>query len=262
MPLKVFVVFHKTLDPGCYAALYPDEFDAITFVAVRPDVPKTYDATRFTRVVNEWELPIYDPTLQDLGYCENSAMWHAHKNGLYEPGDAVLFLQWDMVLDPGCIRYAAANVARAPLYCVRTTIDKFGLYFPEGKPLDLLLEACNSSQTTFQQPFDSDAVFPLNNAFVVPGRDLSAVLEWSFSMRETVERACKDQSIYTHLEPHTWKRIGVVYEHLHALAFGCMYPKEVWRGLPNVWHPTSHSAAVTPQRVLDAVGTDFGCGFK
>ena len=52
MPLKVFVVFHETLNPGCYSALDADEFETITFVAVRPDVPKNYDATRFTRVVN------------------------------------------------------------------------------------------------------------------------------------------------------------------------------------------------------------------
>lgn len=189
-------------------------------------------------------------------------MWHVHKNGLYEPGDAVLFLQWDMVLDPGCILYAAASVARAPLFCVSVPFDKFKVYFQEGQPLDLLVEACNSFQSTFQRPLDTDTVLPLNNAFAVPGRDLSAVLEWSFSMRETVEKACKDPSVWAHLEPHSWKRIGVAYEHMHALAFGCLYPKEAWRGMPGVWHPTSHTAAVTPQRVLNAVGTDFGCGFK
>jgi hypothetical protein len=261
--LRVFVVFHETLNPACYADLDPDEFEALTFIAVNPDVPKTYDADLFTRVVKEWELPRYDPSLQKLGYCENSAMWHAHLNGLYGPEDGVLFLQWDMILDKGSIRTAAHSVTRSPLSCVWVSWDKFGVFFPPGRPLDLLAEACNSFQTTFGRALacEEEVMYPLNNAFAVPGRDLSAVLEWAFSLRPAVEAACADPAEWEHMAPHTWKRAGVVYEHLTALAFGNLYAGS-WRALPGVWHPTSHSAAVTPRRVLDAVGSDFGCGFK
>lgn len=259
MDLRVFVVFHETLDPACYAALDPDEFAALTFFAVNPDIPKTYDADLFSRVVNEWELPQYDDTLQKMGYDENSAMWHAHANGLYGPDDSVLFLQWDMILDKGCIRAAANAVKSSPAYCVRVGWDKFGVYFPAGRSLDLLAEACNSFQTAFRRALKfEEAEYPLNNAFAVPGRDLSAVLEWSFSLRAVVEAACEDPADWAHLDVR--RRRGFVYEHLHALAFGNLY--DSWRGLPGVWHPTSHSAAATPQRILDAVGLDFGSGFK
>lgn len=257
--LRVFIVFHETLNPACYAALDPDEFAALTFIAVNPDVPKTYDAGLFGRVIKEWELPQYDGALQKLGYCENSAMWHAHVNNLYGPDDRVLFLQWDMVLDKGCIR--AAAVSQKPMYCVCVGWDKFGNLFPAGRPLDLLAEACNSFQTTFRRALKFDDVrFPLTNAFAVPGRDLSAVLEWAFSLRGVVEAACADPADWEHMAPQTWKRVGIVYEHLTALAFGNVY--DSWGAMISAWHPTSHPAAMVPRRVLDAVGPDFGCGFK
>lgn len=262
MPLKVFVVFHETLDPGCYETLDPEEFELITFLAVNPAIPKTYYAERFTRVINEWELPEYDGTLQEMGYCENSAMFHAHKNGLYEPGDIVLFLQWDMVLEKGCIRAVAAAAEKRPVFCVQVAFSKFEVFFPPGIPMDLLIDACDSFQVAFQRPFGTEAVFPLNNAFAVPGRDLSAVLEWAFSLRERVEKACENSEDWEHVGENVWKRIGIVFEHLTALAFGNLYDKNIWLHLPGVWHPTSHAASQTPQRVLDAVGTDIGCRFK
>jgi hypothetical protein len=261
--LKVFVVFHETLHPGCYEALDADEFDMLTFVAVNPSVPKTYDATRFARVIREWELPVYDPTLQESGYCENSVLWHAHLNGLYAPEDRVLVLQWDMALESGAIR-AAASSTSARMTCVRVEWSHFGWYFRDEATMSLLSSICNSFQDTFRVPIAGAAsLYPLNNAYVLDGATLSRVVEWAMSMREVVEAGCADADPWLHLgERHLWKRIGLVYEHAMALALGSLFPSDTWSMLPGVWHPSSHAASDTPPAILEAVGTDLGCGFR
>ena len=261
--LKVFVVFHETLHPGCYEALDADEFDMLTFVAVNPSVPKTYDETRFTRVIKEWELPTYDPTLQERGYCENSVLGHAHLNGLYAPGDRVLFLQWDMALERGAIR-AAASSSSARMTCVRGGWNHFGVYFPGHANGLLLSSVCNSFQETFRVPVALEtSLYPLNNAYVLDGATLSRVIRWAMSLREIVEAGCADPSPWLHLgERHLWKRVGLVYEHVMALALGSLYAPATWGWLSGVWHPSSHTASETPPAILEAVGTDLGCGFK
>lgn len=264
--LKVFVVFHERLHPGCYEALDPDEFDALIFVAVNPSIPKTYDETRFKNVLHEWELPVYDPTLQERGYCENSVLWHAHVNKLYAPGDRVLLLQWDMALEKGTIRNAEILTRDAPMTCVRQGWDHFADYFTKSEcSLSLLSDICNSFQDTFGVPVPfHKALYPLNNAYVMRGEMLSAVLKWAMSLREVVERGCADPGAWSHLGPsYVWKRIGLVYEHVMAVALGSLFPHDTWNfTLPGVWHPSSHTAADTPPAILEAVGRDLGSGFK
>lgn len=264
--LKVFVVFHERLRPGCYEALDADEFDMLTFVAVNPSVQKTYDETRFTRVIREWELPVYDPTLQERGYCENSVLWHAHLNNLYSPGDRVLFLQWDMALEKGAIRNAEILSRGAPTTCVRAGWGHFEVYFSRNEhTMSLLSEICNSFQDAFGMPvLFGETLYPLNNAYVLEGAALSAVVEWAMTLREVVEAGCADPAPWSHLGPsYVWKRVGVVYEHVMALALGCLFPRDTWNFVfPGVWHPASHTAAETPPAILEAVGTDLGCGFK
>lgn len=265
MAFKVFVVFHETLHPGCYEALEPEEFELLTFVAVNPSVPKTYDATRFTNVVREWELPTYDPTLQERGYCENSVLWHAHANGLYAPTDRVLLLQWDMALEKGAIRNAEALTRESPATCVRGSWKHFAVYFSANeRTVSLLSEVCNSFQEAFGVPVRFDSLYPLNNAYVLDGAALSRVVEWASTLRGVVEAGCADPAPWSHLgERHLWKRVGVVFEHAMALALGSLWPAETWRlTFPGVWHPSSHTAAETPPAILEAVGRDLGCGFR
>ena len=256
--LKVFVVFHETLLPACYEALDAEEFDMLTFVAVNPAIPKAYDEARFAKVVKEWELPEYDPTLQDRGYCENSVLWHAHANGLYAPEDRVLLLQWDMALETGAIRRAEILTRHVPLTCVRVDWPHFGVYFGANeRTLSLLSDVCNSFQDAFGVPVVFDAMYPLNNAYVVKGEVLSRVVEWAMTLRDTVETACADPADWAHVgdDAYVWKRIGLVYEHVMGLAMGCVYPRDAWRlQLRGVWHPSSHAVKDVPPEVLAAVG--------
>lgn len=260
MPLKIFVVFHERLDPRCYQDLEPEEFEALTFLAVNPDIPKRHDPAVFPNVIKEWELPVYDPTLQNLGYCENSALWHAKWNGLYAEGDHVAFLQWDMVLEKGSVKAVADSVGSAPLWSTSVGWEKMGWCFKDN--VDLLAEICNAYQDRFRAPLAFNKTrYPMGNVYALPAQDLNHILDWAIGLRDAVERECKDAKAWAHFDA-PWKRIGIVYEHIMAIGVGNLYDKMSWRPMTGVWHPTAHTFKDTPPHVIDLVGADFACGFK
>jgi hypothetical protein len=96
----IFIVFHSKIFHECYSTI-PDETlkNNFTFVAVNPKIPKSYKAdihkNRYN-VINEWELPIYNPDLQNLNQRENSVLYHVHANGLHLKYNKIGFFQYDM----------------------------------------------------------------------------------------------------------------------------------------------------------------------
>lgn len=254
MPLRVFVIFHDRLDERCYETLTPLEFETITFVAVRPDIPKHYNAQRFTRVIKEWELPEYDPSLQALGYCENSVLWHAMRNGLYAPDDVVMFLQWDMVLAKFALAHVMANFDDdAPLFNVTISGTRFTECLPES-----LVRSIRDSwvgragEATGEDTEFLNHRFPLCNLYAVRGRVLTQALEWAMSppMRRMAEDAAADDAAWEGcLDLHPWKRTGVIMEHAMGLAVG--YAFDSCRDLAGIYHPTSHTIDALPPPIQD-----------
>lgn len=66
--LQIFVVFHKYIFDECYKNI-PDDllYKYFTFIAVNKDIPKTYTQNKY-KVINEWDLEIYDNSFQERGY--------------------------------------------------------------------------------------------------------------------------------------------------------------------------------------------------
>jgi hypothetical protein len=59
--IQIFVVFHHTLFDECYQHIPDDVLHKyFTFFAVNDQIVKTYTPNKY-KVVNEWELPMYDP---------------------------------------------------------------------------------------------------------------------------------------------------------------------------------------------------------
>ena len=85
--MQIYIVFHKEIFDECYETIPADLLQKyFTFVAVNPSIPKIFDATKY-KVINEWELPVYDPTFQERGYNENSVIHHVYANNLHKNYD-------------------------------------------------------------------------------------------------------------------------------------------------------------------------------
>lgn len=62
---QIFIVFHKHIFDECYTHI-PDDilYTYFTFIAVNPSIKKYYTPNKY-KVINEWELPIYDKSFQE-----------------------------------------------------------------------------------------------------------------------------------------------------------------------------------------------------
>ena len=82
--MQIFVVFHKFIFDECYLNIPQNILDTyFTFIAVNETIPKSYQQNKY-KVINEWDLPIYDKTFQEKGYNENSAIYHVFINNLHK----------------------------------------------------------------------------------------------------------------------------------------------------------------------------------
>lgn len=115
MSLQVFVIFHDGLDKRNYELLDKDEFDLLTFVAVNENIqPKNFDSEFFKNVMNEWELPVYDPKLQMRYICdetmepkspfnETGVHWHLAHNNVCT-SEYIYVCHNDMIFTKGSLR--------------------------------------------------------------------------------------------------------------------------------------------------------------
>jgi hypothetical protein len=94
--IHIFVVFHKYIFDECYKHI-PQEilYKYFTFIAVNPKIEKCYTKNKY-KIINEWDLPIYDSTFQERGYNENSAIYHIYINNLHKKYNYIGFFQYDM----------------------------------------------------------------------------------------------------------------------------------------------------------------------
>lgn len=101
--LEIFVIFHKRLYPEMYSDLEADEYESLWFIAVNEDIPKEYDRTIFPNVINEWDLPIYNPRYQKSNWANGGTNHHIIMNGLGTQ-EYIGFVQYDMKFPKGSIR--------------------------------------------------------------------------------------------------------------------------------------------------------------
>ena len=82
--IQIFIVFHKKIFDECYENIPHDIlYKYFTFFAVNKNIEKHYTQNKY-KIINEWELPIYDKTFQERGYNENSSIYHVYTNNLHK----------------------------------------------------------------------------------------------------------------------------------------------------------------------------------
>jgi hypothetical protein len=106
--LKLFIVFHKTLDQRLIFPHFTDEEIAKWFMFYGVNIEKTNkkiigkDGFEYTDLVNtpgvtlEYQLDTYNPELQQLGYMETSCFLHILSNQLSPDVDLIGVTQYDM----------------------------------------------------------------------------------------------------------------------------------------------------------------------
>jgi hypothetical protein len=171
--LQIFVVFHKKIFDNCYSDVPQEILDKyFTFIAVNEKIPKEYDREKYN-VINEWELPIYDPSFQERGYNENSALYHVYVNQLYKPYQYIGFCQYDMVFSKDTIDDIVDNIQEDICFsiCDRTFIECIQAI--ERNTTGLLL---NYFQQYFNKKFSGAKTYPLNNTFVISTKFFSGIM--------------------------------------------------------------------------------------
>jgi hypothetical protein len=97
--IKIFNIWHNKLFDKCYEQLDVNSLNDIIMYDVNPKYNKIYNADKNYNIMREYELNIYDKTLQENNYCQTSCLYHIFINNLYKDLDYIGFIQYDMILD-------------------------------------------------------------------------------------------------------------------------------------------------------------------
>ena len=249
MPLKLFVVFRERIDDVCYAQLSEEERSCLTFFAIDRDVPKEYDAAKYT-VVNEWELPEYDPFLCEVGFGETSAMWHVFTNKLYDSAvDHVGFVRSDVVFARGSVDGIIGALLGPPQCLVDYSGHSITACFKDdSNTLDII---ANGFQDFYRLPFNLQHLrFPLLNTWVLRASDFDSLVPWTMSVADAVLASCQsgergndgldgdgDVDVRDG-DGDARDRVGIVFEHMMGIGLGNLYTKP-WRRMYGLWTPVS-----------------------
>jgi hypothetical protein len=203
-PFQFFVVFHKELFDECYSQIPQDALDKyFTFIAVRPDIEKTYTPNKY-KIINEWELPVYNPMFQERGYNENSAMYHVFANNLHSPYDYVGFFQYDMNFRNNIVATVERYRTSAPSVFYHQAFDfRFAL---GGMDPDVLSKILKSWETFHGRPFRRNTEFILWNTFVSPSEVFARIMNWVTTLYDLLD------------SDFTKRDIGSAYERVMAIA--------------------------------------------
>ena len=208
---QIFVVFHKNIFDECYSTI-PDKIlqEYFTFIAVNPTIPKVYTANKY-KIINEWEFPIYDPTFQERGYNENSALYHIYANGIHNNYKRIGFFQYDMIFNSNVPETIAKSMNSFALekysfnFCNVTTWN-------ELKTSEFVV---NDYETFFNVKFSKDKLYPLLNSYVIRSQLFEKIMKWVIQLYPKMYPWCVQLPNQSH-QGH----IGMIYERVMAYALG------------------------------------------
>lgn len=210
---QLFVIFHKKIYDECYESIPQDILDKyFTFVAVNPDIPKTYTNDKY-KIINEWELPHYNPLFQQKGYNENSAIYHLKANGLHKQYKYVGFFQYDMKFGADVVDTILNHMYEQPT-CFYIEAYNFTFCCAEtwNEP-HVIKEFVRSYQTFYDKHMglSDEAVYPLFNTYVIPVETYERVMSFVESLYWNIDRIVIQQH---------FGHIGGLFERVMALTIG------------------------------------------
>jgi hypothetical protein len=112
----LYVIFHKFLVSECYETLSGENLEAhVRFLAVNAGIKKEVPTPLEPLVIQERQLPWYNPFLQFNRFCETSAFYHAWKNPeLFLKNNTYIgFLHYDMLLKREAIEFLEKEIPAA-----------------------------------------------------------------------------------------------------------------------------------------------------
>jgi hypothetical protein len=210
---QIFIVFHKNIFDECYQNI-PDDllYKYFTFLAVNKNISKTYTQNKY-KVINEWELPIYDNTFQERGYNENSAIYHVYANNLHKDYNYIGFFQYDMKFNDNIVDFLQKNITTKPSYfCFENYDYHFCSYQTWHEPITLNY-IISEYEAYFKKPFNKDTKYPLYNSYVIPVEIYEKIMKWVIQLYDKFYPWCIEPPNCT-----VFGHIGVVYERIMAYA--------------------------------------------
>ena len=211
MNIQIFVVFHRNLFDECYKNIPPDVLQKyFTFVAVNESIPKKYTAGKY-KILNEWELPVYDRTFQERGYHENSVIYHVYANNLHKDYTHIGFFQYDMVFSDNIIDFIQMH-GGARKYFPMSLYTFNGCRWGEDATLEYVIK---DYESFFNVKFSRTCQYPLLNSYVIPIDTYEKVMKWIVQLYPKFYPWCVQPPNRTH-----FGHIGGIYERFMAYAIG------------------------------------------
>ena len=233
--MQFFVVFHRKLFDECYAKIPSDVLQKyFTFFAVNESIPKEYTPGKY-KILNEWDLPIYDPTMQKNNYRENSALYHVYANGLHKPYLRIGFFQYDMIFNENIVEKILNYPIDAPIgFCILPTWirDFIGSTVPGmadiiKKVIELyeqqfskkIIRTTKSRIPPFKTVLDTSRLYPLLNSYVIPSSSFEKVMQWVVQLYGKVDLKGDTAGLYESImalalgtEDLQWRELNVLHD--------------------------------------------------
>jgi hypothetical protein len=212
---QIFIVFHKFIFDECYKNIPQDVlYNNFTFIAVNEKIEKKYTENKY-KIINEWELPIYDKSFQERGYNENSALYHIYINNLHKKYDMVGFFQYDMIFNDNIIDYLEKNVNENPIF-FPFSIHNFNYctYETWNDPveIDFIIQ---DYEEFHNKKFSKDEMYPLYNSYIISSEVYEKIMKWIIQLYDKLYPI-----IMKHKNSLYFWHVGAVFERVMAYAIG------------------------------------------
>ena len=214
----IYIIWHNILSPNnVLPGFSDDDLKYVVFYGVNEAIAKSSLPPRFqSRVLWEWDLPIYDKKLQEKYYNEDSCMWHLyHNQRLIEGLDYIGFAQYDFVIGKSVINKIAHASQPTVFYMHNggaTELGRQGFY-------DLFLTLYNEFYGTDKQWRDIESIrcAPTFHAFVIPVSIFKSLMEFILFCYPRVYQDLVDRN---QLSTGDWTTFSSIMERYHALWIG------------------------------------------
>ena len=210
--IQIFIIFHKNIFDECYKNI-PDDIlhKYFTFFAVNENIEKSYTQNKY-KIINEWELSIYDKTFQERGYQENSAIYHIYVNNLHKNCKYIGFFQYDMVFNDNIIEFLQKNITQTPkLFCLGyNSFDDCKWHEP-----NTLRYIINDYEIFYKKSFTFNNSYPLLNSYVIPIETYEKVIKWVIQLYDKMYPWCIEKPNAQH-----FGHIGGIYERIMGYGIG------------------------------------------
>ena len=213
--IQIFIVFHKNIFDDCYKNI-PDDvlYEYFTFIAVNKNIPKIYTQNKY-KVINEWDLPIYDNTFQERGYNENSAIYHVYANNLHKKYKHIGFFQYDMTFNDNIIDFLKQNITQGhTCFNVGNFDFNFCSYRTWNEP-NTLNFIIDDYEKYYNKYFIKDSQYPLCNSYVITIENYEKIMKWVTQLYDKLYPWCIQAPNASH-----FGHIGGIYERIMAYAVG------------------------------------------